>query len=518
MGKYDKLLKDYEQHCRRIERSTQIDITETPSEQQQRIKRLERSYKEWFQYHFPNYASVPCSWFHIKAATLIINNPVIYLLLVWFRGAAKSVHVCMGIPLYLMIVKKDLNFMVLIGLNERKANRLLSDIQAQLIYNQKLINDYGKLFKYGDWADGDFSTTTGVRFTSLGMGQDPRGLREGEHRPDYIVIDDVDTKKRSRNPMLVREACEYITNDIMGLFGRGSKAKKRLIVSNNLAFKKGIIASLIKTFNVFKEKAEQIGQKLHHHIIQVNRTDKNGNPEWPELESKKDIEQEKTEWTHRGWESEMMNNPIEDGKVFKAENIQWKEMLPLEQYEALVIRGDLSYKDAGDFKALRFWGKKGRDYHLIDCFVRQASKREAAIWLYDLYEDLDNRTNRLCIKSSIEGLFAQDEFVNEFDEEGDERGWHIDVVADKRPVGNKFDRIESTSSKYERKRVWYNEAKRGSSDFEQGLDQLLAFEKGSGSPDDAPDADHAAFDILDRDVFVDRFEPRITTITKNRSY
>lgn len=515
MGKYDKLLKDYEQHCRRIERATQVDISETSAEQAARIKRLERNYKDWFQYYFPNYASVPCSWFHIKAADMIIRNPVIYLLLVWFRGAAKSVHVCMGIPLNLMIVKKDLHFMVLIGLNERKANRLLSDIQAQLIYNQRLINDYGKLFKFGDWSEGDFSTTTGVRFTSLGMGQDPRGLREGEHRPDYIVIDDVDTKKRSRNPMLVREAIEYITNDIMGLFGKGCK---RLILANNLAFKTGVMAGMIKTFHVLREKAAQQLKEFRHHIIQVNRTDKNGNPEWPERDTKADLDQERTEYTHRAWESEMMNNPIEDGAIFKAENIQWKPMLPLDEYEALVIRGDLSYKDAGDFKALRFWGKKGREYHLIDCFVRQASKREAAIWLYDLFEDLDNRTNKLCIKTSIEGLFAQDEFVNDFDDEGDERGWYIDVVADKRPVGNKFDRIESTSSKYERKRVYYNEAKKGSSDFEQGIDQLLAFEKGSGAPDDAPDADHAAFDILDRDAFVESFSPRISTTKKERHF
>jgi hypothetical protein len=516
MGKYDKLLKDYELHCRRIERSTTVDITETPQEQSARIKKNERNYKAWFEYNFPNYASVKCSWFHIKAADLIIRFPVIYLLLAWFRGAAKSVHVCMGIPLYLMIVKKDLKFMLLIGLNERKANRLLSDIQAQLIYNQRLINDYGKLFKYGDWSDGDFSTTTGVRFSSLGLGQDPRGLREGENRPDYVVIDDVDTKKRSRNPKLVREAVEYITNDIMGLFG---KNRRRLIISNNLAFKTGVTAGMVKTFLILKEKSIQAGKEIRHHIIQVNRVDKKGNPEWPERDTLEEIEQEKSEYTNRAWESEMMNNPIEDGHVFKAENIQWKEMLPLDQYESLVIRGDLSYKDEGDFKALRFWGKIKREYHLIDCYVRQGSRRNAAVWLYDLFEDLDNKTNKLNIKVSIEGLFAQDEFVNDFDEEGDERGYWIDVIPDKQPVGNKFDRIESTSGKYERRRCWYNIEKKDSSDFQEGLDQLLAFEKGSGAPDDAPDADHAAFDLMDRQTFVEQFQPRITQrSTKQRYY
>lgn len=508
MGKYDKLLKNYELHCRRIEKATTVDIFESEAARAKRMQKNEKRYQLWFEYHFGGvYASSKCSWFHIKAAELIIRFPVILLLLIWFRGAAKSVHVNMGIPLYLMAVKKELNFMVLIGLNERKANRLLSDIQAQLVFNQKFITDYGKLFKHGDWSEGDFMTTTGVRFAALGFGQDPRGLREGANRPDYISIDDIDTKKRSRNPMLVREAIEYITKDIQGLFGA---SRRRLIVANNFAFKNGIIAQLLKVWKERIENAQNQGKPVRHHIMKVNRVDKNGNPEWPERDTLATIEAEKTEFTHRAWESEMMNNPIEDGAVFKAENIQWKKPLKLEEYESLVIRGDLSYKDEGDFKALRFWGKKSREYHLIDCFVRQASRRAAAVWLYDLFEDLNNKTNRYNIKVSIEGLFAQDEFVNDFDEEGDSRGWWIDVVADKRPVGNKFDRIESTSSKYERRRVWYNEDKKGSADFEAGLDQLLAFEKGSGAPDDAPDADHAAFDLLDRDSFMESFEPRIS--------
>jgi hypothetical protein len=516
MGKYDKLLKNYDLHCQRIEKATSVDILESPATKSLRIEKNERKYKTWFEFYFGTiYATSACSWFHIKAAELIIRNPVILLLLIWFRGAAKSVHVNMGIPLYLMTVKKDLWFMVLMGLNETKAKRLLSDIQAQLQFNQKYIYDYGKLFKVGDWSEGDFVTTTGVRFVALGFGQDPRGLRQGGNRPDYVSIDDIDTKKRSRNPMLTREAVEYITKDIQGLFG---SKHRRLIIANNFAFKNGLVAGLIKVWNERISNARNKGAEPKHQIFQVNRLDKNGNPEWPERDSLASIEEEKNEFTHRAWESEMMNNPIEDGAVFKAENIQWKEMLALTEYDALVIRGDLSYKDEGDFKALRFWGKKGRDYHLIDCFVRQASRRQAAAWLYDLYEDLNNITNRFNIKVSIEGLFAQDEFVNDFDEEGDVRGWWIDVVADKRPVGNKFDRIESTSGKYERRRVYYNIEKKGTADFEAGLDQLLAFEKGSGAPDDAPDADHGAFDILDRDVFVENFQPRVVSREKKRDW
>lgn len=37
-----------------------------------------------------------------------------------------------------------------------------------------------------------------LEFDKLGMGQSPRGLRNGAYRPDYIVCDDLDTTEMSR--------------------------------------------------------------------------------------------------------------------------------------------------------------------------------------------------------------------------------------------------------------------------------------------------------------------------------
>jgi hypothetical protein len=519
MGKYDNLIKKYEEHCRRIEKATTVDITETPSEQSERIKKLERSYHHWFEYYFGNYAKYPSAWYHKKAAKLIINNPVVYLIFEAFRGAAKSVHSCMGIPLYLMLAKKDLHFMLLVGLNEKKAKRLLSGIQAQLKYNQKIIKDYGRLFKTGDWGEGDFMTTTNVRFSCLGIGQDPRGERQDEHRPDFIVCSDVDNKKKSKNNVIIQERVEYITDDLWQTFEGGPAAKRRFIMDNSRVHKNSILVRLAKVFQSKNEEANREAREHKHYHLRVPRVDKNGEPNWPERDTKESIEAEKAETPTRTWQGEQMLNPIEDGKVFKRSDLGYKKILALEEYDALGIYGDLSYKDAGDFKALKFWGKKGREYHLIDCFVRQASRREAAIWLYDLFQDMSNQTNRLNITVKIEGLFAQDEFVNDFDEEGDSRGWWIDVIADKRPKEKKFDRIESTSGKYERHRVYYNIDKKDSPDFIESEDQLFAFEKGSGAPDDSPDADHGAFDLLDRNAFVDSFEPRLSSrVKKERSF
>ena len=191
---------------------------------------------------------------------------------------------------------------------------------------------------------------------------------------------------------------------------------------------------------------------------------------------------------------EYMHVHIQDGAVFKHEDIIWGQMLPLGQYDGLCFYGDLSYKAAGDYKAMLLVGKTGRQYHIIYVYLRRGSRTRCAKWLYDLYED--RKLDRYNISYFIEGLFAMDEFVNDFDAEGDTRGYYIPVRADKRPKGDKYDRIEATQSYFERRNVWFNIDERETPDQVELVDQYLAFEKGSGSMVDGPDAVEGALSLL----------------------
>jgi hypothetical protein len=89
-----------------------------------------------------------------------------------------------------------------------------------------------------------------------------------------------------------------------------------------------------------------------------------------------------------------------------------------------------------------------------------------------------------------------DDFVNDFDIEGDRRGYHIPVVADKRGKDNKFDRIESMCGHFERRNVLFNIREKESPDQIRLRDQFLAFEKGSKVNDDGPDAVHGVQELF----------------------
>lgn len=140
--KYQKLVADYDKHCLRVAQATTINIHESPHDKLKRIKMLERDYVKWFEYYFPNYAKNKCASFQGELANFIIKHRTIRTLVEWFRSAAKSVHVCLGIPMFLYLVKNELHFMLLFGETEPKAKQLLSGLQSELQHNNRIINRY----------------------------------------------------------------------------------------------------------------------------------------------------------------------------------------------------------------------------------------------------------------------------------------------------------------------------------------------------------------------------------------
>jgi predicted phage terminase large subunit-like protein len=495
--KYERLLADYDKHCRIIEQASVIDINEIFSNKTKRITHLQRNYITWFEYYFPHYASCKSAPFHHKIAATIINKPVVKVLNDAFRGSAKSVHTMLGVPLYLALVKKELHFMLLVGQSEDKAKRLLSDIQAELEHNNRLINDYGRQFQMGNWADGNFTTKDGVHFHALGFGQDPRGLREGKWRPDYIGGDDIDTLKRCNNDRLIREAVNYITGTLWGCFDKG---RERFVFNNNLIHKNSIMGKLIDLSVVANKEAKDnnLSQPYYHFKIPAI-LDGRFTPSWQEKYTSEYWREKRAATPYRSWMREYMCQPLVEGAIFNPEHIQYKSILPMHKYDALCLYGDLSYKDRGDYKAMVLVGKTGKEFHIIRAFVRQTSRAVCAAWLYDIYESL--HLDRYNINYYIEGLFAQDEFISDFDAEGERRGYYIPVVADKKPKDNKYDRIESMCGYFERGNISFNIFQKNTADMSNLIDQLLAFEKGSGANDDAPDALQSAIAKLNQRTF-----------------
>ena len=128
-------------------------------------------------------------------------------------------------------------------------------------------------------------------------------------------------------------------------------------------------------------------------------------------------------------------------------------------------------------------------------------------WLYGLYEKAQQQN--ASIQFYMESNLMQDTALDEFQKEGDQRGYQLPIMADYRKKPDKLQRIESVAPLWERGFVYYNEALKESEDMQVGIDQTLSLEHGSRAHDDAPDADEGAIFILQKQGRLDNFKVRL---------
>lgn len=506
-----KAQERWKQHCETVQAATAVNINETEAQRLARIKRLRSDYAAFVDYYFPHWTinpetgkNTPCAPFHVEAANKILKNRNLKAAFQWHRGAAKSTNMDVFVPMWLMIQeRREINVMVLVGKSEDNAKTLLGDIQAELQYNQRYIHDFGEQFNNGHWEDGEFVTRSEVAFFARGRGQSPRGLRYRSHRPDYVVIDDLDDDELVESPARVARLFDWVRS---ALFGTLDGGRGRFIMVGNLIAKNSVLAKWCGIKSV--------------HVTRVNIYDNKGSISWAAKWTPQEVREIEDVAGYRAFQKEYMNNPIIEGAVFRNEWVRWGKRPAWSKFSEIVLYIDPSFKGStkNDYKAAKLWGKAGTTLYHLRAFVRQSSVAEMVRWCYDLYEWAMGQG--IAVRWYMEANFMQDTILDEFRREGELRGYQLPITGDKRKKPDKFQRIEAISPLWERGFVVYDETQRDDPDMLAGIDQTLAFEKGMRGHDDAPDADEGAIWMLQRDTRAKSFNPSFgrRTNAKNVSW
>lgn len=506
-----KAQERWKQHCETVQSATAVNINETQAQRLARIRRLRSDYAAFVNYYFPHWTvnpetgkAIPCAPFHVSAANAILKDRNIKAAFQWHRGAAKSTNMDVFVPMWLMAQEhREINVMVLVGKSEDNAKTLLGDIQAELQYNQRYIHDFGEQYNVGSWEEGEFVTRSEVAFFARGRGQSPRGLRYRSHRPDYVIIDDLDDDELVESPDRVNKLFDWLRS---ALFGTLDGGRGRFIMVGNLIAKNSVLARWCDIKSV--------------HVTRVNIYDNRGNVSWAAKWTPQEVKDIEAVVGYRAFQKEYMNNPIIEGAIFRNEWIRWGKRPAWSKFSEIVLYIDPSFKGStkNDYKAAKLWGKAGTTLYHLRAFVRQSSVAEMVRWCYDLYEW--TREQGIAVRWYMEANFMQDTILDEFRREGELRGYQLPITGDKRKKPDKFQRVEAISPLWERGFVVYDETQRDDPDMLAGIDQTLAFEKGMRGHDDAPDADEGAIWMLQRDTRTKSFTPSFgrRTNAKNVSW
>ena len=482
-------LQRYQEQLEHIRESARPEVVQTAEQKEARLKRAKKDYNFFVNHYFPHWAKADCADFHINTAGRVLRNKDIALILEWARGLAKSTHVDVFLPMWLHLFHGEIKCLVLVGNTFEAAKVLLSDLQAEFEANPQIIADFGELVKKGDWAKGKFSTTKGGKFFALGRGQNPRGKKNGPHRPDYVVLDDVDDDEECANPKRVDASVKWVTRSLIPTMDRKGA---RFLMANNRIGPYTILTNLASN------------PEFEHSV--VNALDKDGQPSWNYYS---------VEWYDKkrrligtaAFDTEYMNDPKVAGKIFTDEHLPWAPVRKRNQYERIVAQWDIAYSgsQSADTNAVPIVGlTPSGQKHLITGFCRHCVMEDALRWMYDYYLTLPSTV--------VVEWYAESQFWNQAVElamqtVANEYGFRLPIVFDDRPTGNKYSRILQMLPAMQRSEFYVNEAEKHNPDIQRGLQQIKGIEPGYSTHDDFPDALAAAIGKLEESQLTSDSEP-----------
>lgn len=471
----------WDEYVKNIRRATPVPI-ETQAEKNARIARLLKDWKAFCKYYFPNYTKSEFAKWQVKHANKVINSDKIRLTEKCFRGGAKSVRYGLFLPLFEKFNGRMRN-MLYISQNYDKAETLLMPIFLNLEHNQRLIADFGEQKGFYSWQKGNFITRDGCSFLALGAGQDPRGVRNEEVRPDFILIDDLDTDSERKNQKLIDERAKWALGALYGCFDL--TGRMRFIAVGNRIHKKSAL--------------DQIGEKADF-CVEIP-IEKNGTPTWPEAMTMEQIKYMQGGMTYSTIMMEHYHIVVVEGTVFK--KLAWGAVPPLARFKFLVNYLDCTYKSSetknGSYKAMALVGMLNGKLYKIKDFCDKTTLDHCVRWFWQMHDYVGGKTSiyHYVEKNGLQDAWYDDVFLPALKKAQAELGYQVSVSPDARSKPDKFIRIEAALEVLDRNGdMIFNEAEKENPHMQTAYEQFESVEPNLSAPADAPDATEGGHYII----------------------
>jgi predicted phage terminase large subunit-like protein len=399
------------------------------------------------------------------------------------REFAKTTITSFGYVLH-QICHRLRHFIIIASDTEDLASDLTGYLYLELLHNERLKCDFGELVR-DHWAVDDFVTLTDVRLEARGRGQRLRGLKHKQHRPDLIILDDVENDQQAKSPDLVKKLLSWITGAVYPAI----EASGSLFwIGTILARKSALYTAIHSEEEPWRHWTRRIYRALNE---DPGRQDAAPTSLWPSRHPVATLLEQKRLMGSLAFNREKQNDPVDEEGFFQEAWFRFYHPADLSGKD-LIVAGffdpSVGTGETADYKAVLTVGLERREmiFYVLDAYIRRGSLDEALRaafirheqWNYWLFGVEDNLFQRLLLR--------------EFDRLSKERG----VVLPVRGVTArtaKETRISRLSALVERGQIRFC---RGQGNQDLLLEQLLYF-PAKTVHDDGPDALEGAVGLLE---------------------
>ena len=199
-----------------------------PAASAARARRARDDFRFFCVTYFPHYLSAPPSLLHdflFEALPALIADPRgRHLALAAPRGEAKSTLAALLFPLWAAVTGRK-HYLILIMDTLDQALPALESIKAELDSNPRLRRDFPEQCGEGRiWTQRVILTANNVKIEVFGSSKRLRGLRHGPHRPDLIVLDDIENDENVRSPAQRDKLERWLSKSVLPLGAADGRA------------------------------------------------------------------------------------------------------------------------------------------------------------------------------------------------------------------------------------------------------------------------------------------------------
>jgi len=394
------------------------------------------------------------------------------------REFAKTTVCAFGYVLHQICFRR--RHFILIGSDtEDLASDLTGYIYLELLYNERLQQDFGELVK-GNKPVNDFVTLNDIRVKARGRGQRLRGLKHKQWRPDLVILEDLENDTNVRNPEIVQSILDWVKSAVYpAVDARGTLM---------------IIGTILRWHSALHVMLTSLDEPYGHFQRRIYRAyQEDGSSLWVARHPVARLKLQKQLMGTVAFNREKMNEPTPDGGFFQEDWIHYYHPDSLKDRD-LVVTGffdpSLETGATADYKAFVTvgWDRREMVVYVMDAVIQKTTLDQIMRAIFNRHQQFGYQL------VGVEDNLFQRLLLKEFDRLGVERGQLLPLRGVTHRIA-KETRVAGLSPLLERGKIRFI---RGHSDQELLVEQLLFFPSRT-LHDDGPDALEGAV-CLGRDL------------------
>ncbi len=318
----------------------------------QRVRRTltRQSHLLFFHIYFGHYVTCPTAPFQREIFSFTENEEQKLTAITAFRGSAKSTIVSLSFPLWAILGKPAVKFVLLLGQTQSQARQHLKNLKDEIERNELLRKDLGPFEEREDeWNSSSIVLPLlGARITAASTETSVRGIRHGQHRPQLIICDDIEDLQSVKT----KDGRDKTYSWLMGEVIPSGGPKTRTFIVGNLLHED----CLLKKFERHIEDGSMGGIYREYPLL-----DAEGKTLWPGKYPTPEaiIEERSRIGSEAAWHREFLLRILSDAeRVIHPQWIQYYDEFPVEQkgchlhHTGTGIDLAISLSDSADFTAM----------------------------------------------------------------------------------------------------------------------------------------------------------------------